>query len=81
MSFLLRSAIEVKTVRAMKSRSILENHSSTWLSQKELGWRDVQVDLRMRREKVFDQCALVRREVVCDDADFFATRLVGDDVS
>ena len=35
MSFLFRSATEVKTPRAMTSRSILANHSSTWLSQEE----------------------------------------------
>ena len=35
MSFRLRSGTEVKTPRAMTSRSILANHSSTWLSQEE----------------------------------------------
>src|SRR5262252_423038 len=47
-SFRRRSATEVKTPRAMTSRSILANHSSTWLSQDEyvgvkcrwtVGWR------------------------------------------
>src|SRR5207244_10728418 len=35
MSFRRRSGTEVKTPRAMTSRSILANHSSTWLSQEE----------------------------------------------
>ena len=35
MSFLLRSGTEVNTPRAITSRSILANHSSTWLSQDE----------------------------------------------
>lgn len=35
MSFLFRSETEVNTPRAMTSRSILANHSSTWLSQEE----------------------------------------------
>ena len=35
MSFLFRSGTEVKTPRAMTSRSIFENHSSTWLSHEE----------------------------------------------
>ncbi len=35
MSFLFKSGTEVKTPRAITSRSILANHSSTWLSQDE----------------------------------------------
>ena len=35
MSFLLRSETEVNTPRAITSRSILPNHSSTWLSHEE----------------------------------------------
>jgi len=35
MSFLLRSQTEVNTPQATTSRSILENQSSTWLSQYE----------------------------------------------
>src|ERR1700745_2377581 len=35
MSFRRRSGTEVKTPRAMTSRSILANHNSTWLSQEE----------------------------------------------
>jgi|SRR5579863_932426 len=35
MSLRLRSGTEVKTPRAMTSRSILANHSSTWLSHEE----------------------------------------------
>ena len=35
MSFRRRSGTEVKTPRAMTSRSIRANHSSTWLSQDE----------------------------------------------
>ena len=35
MSFQRRSGTEVKTPRAMTSRSIRANHSSTWLSQDE----------------------------------------------
>src|SRR6218665_260579 len=35
MSFLLRSGTEVNTPRAITSRSILANHSSTWLSHDE----------------------------------------------
>jgi hypothetical protein len=34
-SFRYRWCTEVKTPRAMTSRSILANHSSTWLSQDE----------------------------------------------
>ena len=35
MSFFLRSGTEVNTPRAITSRSILANHSSTWFSQEE----------------------------------------------
>jgi hypothetical protein len=35
MSFRRRSGTEVKTPRAMTSRSIRANHGSTWLSQDE----------------------------------------------
>jgi hypothetical protein len=35
MSFLRRSVTDVKMPRAIKSRSIFANHSSTWLSQEE----------------------------------------------
>jgi hypothetical protein len=35
----------------------------------------------MGREEVFDQCAVVRREVVRDHADLVAARLVGNDIS
>ena len=35
MSFLLKSGTEVNTPRAITSRSILANHSSTWFSQDE----------------------------------------------
>jgi hypothetical protein len=35
MCFLLMSGTEVKTPRAITLRSILANHSSTWLSQDE----------------------------------------------
>ncbi len=34
MSFLFRSGTEVKTPRAITSRSILTNHSATWFSHK-----------------------------------------------
>ena len=40
----------------------------------------MQVNLRMRFEKVFHGLTLVSREVVCDHMDFFATSLVGDDI-
>jgi hypothetical protein len=35
MIFLFRSETEVNTPRAMTSRSILENHNSTWFSHDE----------------------------------------------
>lgn len=35
MSFRFGSGTEVNTARAMTSRSILANHSSTWFSQEE----------------------------------------------
>jgi hypothetical protein len=35
MSFLFKSETEVNTPRAITSRSILPNHSSTWLSHEE----------------------------------------------
>ena len=41
----------------------------------------MQVNLRMSVEEVFDRLALVSRQVVGDHVDFFAARLIGNNVS
>ena len=65
----------------MTPRSILPNHSSTGLSHEEYVGGEVQMNLRMRFEELFDRRALVRREIVGDPVDILATRMINDDVA
>ena len=69
----------MKTPRAMTSRSILANHSSTWLRGR-VSRREVQVDRGVVTQELGDLRGLVRRQVVSDHVDFLSRRLIDDDV-
>ena len=69
----------MKTPRAMTSRSILANHSSTWLRGR-VSRREVQVDRGVVTQELGDLRGLVRRQGVSDHMDFLGRRLIDDDV-
>ena len=46
-----------------------------------VGRREVQANFWVRIQEIFDQRTLVRRQIVGDDSDLFATRLVGNDIA
>jgi len=69
-----------KTRRAMTSRSILANQSSTWFEPGRVSRREVQVDRGAATQELGDLLGLVRRQGIGDHADLLGRRLVDDDV-
>ena len=61
-----RSRFDVKMPRAMTSRSIFANQSSTWLSHEGTSG-EVQLHARMRVEKRLDLLRLMRSQIIEDE--------------
>ena len=76
MSLRAKSLTEVKTPRAITSRSILANQFSTWPGG--VGRREVQMNLGVGSDKLFHPAGLMSREIVCDQMNLLATWLIGD---
>ena len=80
MSFLLRSGTEVKTPRAMTSRSILANHSSIWLSQEEYVGVKCSCTLGFWARNASTRVVLCAERLSAITWNLFAVGLVGHDV-
>ena len=76
----LRSGTEVQTPRAMTSRSILANQSSTWLSQEEYVGVKCSCTRGYWARNAIDPRGLVRREVAGDHMDRLSVGLVQHEV-
>src|SRR3989440_5650866 len=77
MSLRWRSAAERKMPRLMRSRSILLNQLDL-VEPGGVGGSEVQADVGVKLQELLHSLCLVGREVVQDDVDLLARRLLGD---
>jgi hypothetical protein len=80
MSFLLRSATEVKTPRAITSRSIFCESQLDLVKPGRVGGGEMKMNFGVLGQEFMDSLGLVRREVIGNHVNLFALGLIGHDV-
>jgi hypothetical protein len=78
MSLRAKSGTEVKTLRAMTSRSTLANQFFDLVEPGGIGRSVVEMDFGVSREELLCPLGLVGREVVGNEMNLLAARLIGD---